>query len=118
LYPRNGELQWTRVGENPGKLAVWHGIEDHSRAAGWSRDRKATSPTSRDASTGADGNSGDVAMMRLGETDHTFRWERHGERSFLAVDLRFADERFSLVTVSIIDEPAAVKEFSLPSPHG
>ena len=35
-------------------------------------------PTSRAAFTGADGNSGDVAMMRLGEADHTFRWERHG----------------------------------------
>jgi serpin B len=45
--------------------------------------------TSRAAFTGADGNSGDVAMMRLGEADHTFRFERHGERSFVAVDLPF-----------------------------
>jgi serpin B len=68
--------------------------------------------TSRAAFIGADGNSGDVAMMRLGEADHRFRFERHGERSFVAVDLPFADERFSLVVVTTIDKPAAVKEFA------
>jgi hypothetical protein len=48
-------------------------------------------------------------MMRLGEADHTFHWERHGERSFVAVDLPFANARFSLVAVTTIDKSAAVK---------
>jgi hypothetical protein len=51
-------------------------------------------------------------MMRLGEADHTFHWERHGERSFVAVDLPFAGERISLVVVTTIDKPAAVKSFA------
>jgi serine protease inhibitor len=68
------------------------------------------------AFTGADGKSGDVAMMRLGEAVHAFRRERHGERSFVAVDLPFADERFSLVVVTTTDKPAAAKEFAPVAP--
>jgi serine protease inhibitor len=65
--------------------------------------------TSPVAFTGADGKSGDVAMMRLGEAVHAFR---HGDRSFVAVDLPFADERFSLIVVTTADKPAAAKEFA------
>jgi serine protease inhibitor len=68
--------------------------------------------TSPVAFTGADGKSGDVAMMRLGEAVHAFRHERHGDRSFVAVDLPFADERFSLIVVTTADKPAAAKEFA------
>jgi serine protease inhibitor len=72
--------------------------------------------TSPAAFTGADGKSGDVAMMRLGEAVHAFRRERHGERSFVAVDLPFADERFSFVVVTTTDKPAAAKEFAPVAP--
>jgi serine protease inhibitor len=56
---------------------------------------------------GADGKSGNVAMMRLGLAKRSFRQERN----FVAVDLPFADERFSLMVVTTTDKPAPAKEF-------
>jgi serine protease inhibitor len=72
--------------------------------------------TSPSAFTAADGKSGDVAMMRLGEAAYAFRQERHGERSFVAIDLPFADARFSLVVVTTADNPAAANEFAPVAP--
>lgn len=51
-------------------------------------------------------------MMRLGRGLHAFRQERKGERRFVAIDLPFADERFSLVVVTTADKAAAAKEFA------
>jgi serine protease inhibitor len=56
----------------------------------------------------ADGSSGDVAMMHLGQAIRAFRQERN----FVAVDLPFADERRSLVVVTTTDRPASAKEFA------
>jgi serine protease inhibitor len=62
--------------------------------------------------TGADGNRGEVGMMRLRQASRAFRQEHYGEHSFVAVDLPFADQRFSLVIVTTTDKPAAAGEFS------
>jgi serine protease inhibitor len=51
----------------------------------------------------ADGKTEVVTMMRLGLGKRSFRQEHN----FLAVDLPFADERFSLVVVTTTDQPAA-----------
>jgi len=51
-------------------------------------------------------------MMRLGQATRAFRLERHHERNFVAADLPFADERFSLVVVTTPDRPASAKEFA------
>jgi serine protease inhibitor len=66
--------------------------------------------------TGLDGKSADVQMMRLGKATRAFRQERVGERkserNFVAIDLPFADERFSLVIVTTREKPAAAKDFT------
>jgi serpin B len=56
----------------------------------------------------ADGKSGEVAMMRRARASRAFR----RERNFIAIDLPFADERFSLVVVTTTDKPAPVREFA------
>jgi serine protease inhibitor len=61
---------------------------------------------------GVDGNSGDVAMMHLGQAIRTFRHERYQSRDFVAVDLPFADDRCSLVVVTTTDRPASAKQFA------
>jgi serpin B len=58
-----------------------------------------------------DGKTDTVAMMRLGLGKRSFR----KEHNFLAVDLPFADERFSLVVVTTTDRPAAAKDFAKAS---
>jgi serine protease inhibitor len=66
--------------------------------------------------TGLDGKNAEVPMMRLGKATRSFRQEkvgdRNNERNFVAIDLPFADERFSLVVVTTTGKPAAVKEFA------
>jgi serine protease inhibitor len=61
---------------------------------------------------GVNGNSGDVAMMHLGQAIRAFRQGRDRERDFVAVDLPFADERCSLVVVTTADRPASAKQFA------
>jgi serine protease inhibitor len=61
---------------------------------------------------GVNGNSGDVAMMHLGQAIRAFRQGRDQERDFVAVDLPFADERCSLVVVTTADRPASAKQFA------
>lgn len=56
----------------------------------------------------ADGKSADVEMMRLTEARRFYRTEK----KFVAVDLPFSDERFSLVVVTTTDKPAQVKDFA------
>jgi serine protease inhibitor len=56
---------------------------------------------------GIDGKSAEVRMMRLGKGMRSFRQERIGDRGFVAIDLPFADERFSLVVATTTDKPAA-----------
>lgn len=55
-------------------------------------------------------------MMRLTQGTRAFRRERiavhRGEREFTAVDLPFADERFSLVVVTAAGRPLAAREFA------
>jgi serpin B len=76
-------------------------------------DPKLTAPA---AFTGLDNKSADVQMMHLGKATRTFRQEKvgdkAGERSFVAIDLPFADERFSLVVVTTKEKPATPKEFA------
>jgi serine protease inhibitor len=66
--------------------------------------------------TGLDGKNAEVPMMRLAKGSRSFRQEkvgdRNNERNFVAIDLPFADERFSLVVVTTTGRPAAVKEFA------
>jgi serine protease inhibitor len=57
---------------------------------------------------GVDGKTGEVAMMRLGQASHAFRQERN----FIAIDLPFSDERFTLVVVTTTDKSAQAKEFA------
>jgi serpin B len=61
---------------------------------------------------GVDGKSGKIAMMRLGRAIRAFRQERKGEHSFVAIDLPFVDDRFSLVVVTTIDKAAAARDFA------
>src|SRR5262249_54402016 len=76
-------------------------------------DPKLTAPA---AFTGLDGKSADVQMMHLAKTTRAFRQEKVGEktgqRTFVAIDLPFADERFSLVVVTTKEKPAAPKDFA------
>jgi serpin B len=77
-------------------------------------DAKLTAPA---AFTGLDGRSADVQMMHLGKAPRAFRQEKvsekaGGERNFVAIDLPFVDERFSLVVVTTREKPAAPKEFA------
>jgi len=58
--------------------------------------------------TGVDGKSGNVVMMRLALEKHLFR----REGNFVAVDLPFSTDRFSLVLVTTSDKPAPAKEFA------
>jgi serine protease inhibitor len=76
-------------------------------------DQRLTAPA---AFTGIDGKSADVAMMRLGRGRRAFRQERHREHSFVAVDLPFADERFSLIVATTTGEPATAREFAPVAP--
>jgi serpin B len=62
--------------------------------------------------TGVDGKSAEVAMMRLSKATRAFRQERVGERNFVAIDLPFVDERFSLVIATVTGKPAAAKDFA------
>jgi serpin B len=66
--------------------------------------------------TGLDGKSADVQMMHLGKSARAFRQEKAGEkageRTFVAIDLPFADERFSLVVVTTKEKPSAPKDFA------
>jgi serpin B len=62
--------------------------------------------------TGVDGKSADVAMMHLGKAVRAFQQVRQGERTFVAVDLPFVDERFSLVVATTKEKPAAAKDFA------
>jgi serine protease inhibitor len=62
--------------------------------------------------TGIDGKSADVQMMRLPKATRVFQQERKDERTFVAVELPFADERFSLVVVTTKEKPAAAKDFA------
>ena len=66
--------------------------------------------------TGLDGKNAEVPMMRLAKGTRSFRQEklgdRNNERNFVAIDLPFADERFSLVVVTTTGKPATVKEFT------
>jgi serine protease inhibitor len=62
--------------------------------------------------TGLDGKNAEVPMMRLGKGTRSFRQEKFGDRNFVAIDLPFADERFSLVVVTTTGKPAAVKDFT------
>jgi serine protease inhibitor len=71
-------------------------------------DPQATAPA---PFTGIDGKSADVLMMRLGSGHRAFRQQAKGGHSFVAVDLPFADERFSLVVATTTGKPAAVKDF-------
>jgi serine protease inhibitor len=61
---------------------------------------------------GIDGKTSDVAMMRLSPATRAFRQERHHGRNFVAIDLPFSDERFSLVVVTTTDRLASAKEFA------
>jgi serpin B len=61
--------------------------------------------------TGIDGKTADVAMMHLAKATRAFQQQKIGERTFVGVDLPFADERFSLVVVTTAEKPAAVKDF-------
>ncbi|MBO0751804.1 MAG: serpin family protein [Bradyrhizobiaceae bacterium] len=76
-------------------------------------DPHATQPASF---TGLDGKKAEVAMMRLDKGTRAFRQEKFGERdnerNFVAIDLPFADERFSLVVVTTTGKPATAREFS------
>lgn len=56
----------------------------------------------------ADGKSSDVEMMRLTEARRLYRTDK----KFVAVDLPFSDERFSLVVVTTTDKPAQVRDFA------
>jgi len=71
--------------------------------------------TAAAAFTGLDGKSADVQMMHLTKATRAFRQEKvgekAGERTFVAVDLPFADERFSLVVVTTKEKLAAPKDF-------
>lgn len=66
--------------------------------------------------TGIDGKNGDVAMMHLAKANRAFQQQkigdRAGERTFVAIDLPFMDERFSLVIVTTKEKPAAAKDFA------
>jgi hypothetical protein len=64
------------------------------------------------AFVGVDGKSGEVAMMRLGRGIRAFRQERKGEHSFVAIDLPFVDERFSLVVVTTTGKAVAARDFA------
>jgi serine protease inhibitor len=64
------------------------------------------------AFVGVDGKSGEVAMMRLGRGIRAFRQERKGEHGFVAIDLPFVDERFSLVVVTTTDKVAPARDFA------
>jgi serpin B len=68
------------------------------------------------AFTGLDNKSADVQMMHLDKATRAVRQEKvgekAGERNFVAIDLPFADERFSLVVVTTKEKPAAPKEFA------
>ncbi|HMK91056.1 MAG TPA: serpin family protein [Methylocystis sp.] len=68
-------------------------------------DAKLTSPA---PFTGADGARADARMMHLAEGRRALRTEDR----FVAIDLPFADERFSLVVVTTIDRPARAAEFA------
>jgi hypothetical protein len=57
---------------------------------------------------GGDGRSADVAMMRLSKAKRSFRQEHN----FVAVDLPFTDNRFSLAVVTTVDRPAHATEFA------
>jgi serine protease inhibitor len=76
-------------------------------------DPQATSPA---PFTGIDGKTADVAMMRLGRGRRAFRLESKqeskGGHGFVAIDLPFADERFSLVVATTTGKPAAAKDFA------
>jgi serine protease inhibitor len=61
---------------------------------------------------GVNGNSGNVAMMHLGQALRAFRQERIQDRDFVAIDLPFADERYSLVVVTTTDRPALAGQFA------
>jgi serine protease inhibitor len=61
---------------------------------------------------GVDGKIGDVAMMRSGRGIRAFRQERKDGHSFVAIDLPFVDERFSLVVVTTTDKAAPAREFA------
>ena len=76
--------------------------------------------TRQTAFTGLDGKSGDVAMMHLAGSTRLFRQKtvatgagRHrSEREFVAIDLPFADERFSLVVATTTGKPASIGDFA------
>lgn len=95
-----------------GSLAALNALHFKSR---WSTpfDPKATQQA---AFTGQDGKTADVAMMRLARGTRAFRHEtlgeHHKEREFVAVDLPFADPRFSLVVATTAGRPAAAREFA------
>ena len=57
---------------------------------------------------GADGQSENVAMMQLNSQKHLFR----KEHNFIAIDLPFAEERFSLTIVTTTDKPAPASKFA------
>lgn len=95
-----------------GSLAALNALHFKSRW-GTPFDPKATQQT---AFTGQDGKTADVAMMRLAKGTRAFRretlGEHHKEREFVAVDLPFADPRFSLVVATTAGRPAAAREFA------
>jgi serine protease inhibitor len=59
-----------------------------------------------------DGKSTDVQMMHLPKATRVFQQEKKDERTFVAVELPFADERFSLVVVTTKEKPAAARDFA------
>jgi serine protease inhibitor len=62
--------------------------------------------------TGIDGKSADVKMMHLSKATRIFQQEQKGERTFVAVELPFADDRFALVVVTTKEKPAAARDFA------
>jgi serpin B len=61
---------------------------------------------------GIDGKNADVQMMHLPKALRVFQREQKGERTFVGIELPFADERFALVVVTTKEKPAAAKDFA------
>lgn len=62
--------------------------------------------------TGVDDKSAEVQMMHLAKATRAFRQEKVGKRNFVAIDLPFADERFSLVVATTTGKPATARDFA------
>ncbi len=72
--------------------------------------------TQQVAFNGLDGKTDEVPMMRLAKGARLFRTEKIGERNserdFVAIDLPFAGDRFSMVVVTMTNKPASAKDFT------